>query len=95
MWPKDAEGHFRLAEEIELADTWKAMEKLVDKGGYSIEKIQLEKILDQDLATEMANKNDTRLQEISSCCCLTTAGNTRQLLLDKICIPFLPSLYVL
>ena len=32
MWPKDAEGHFRLAEEIELADTWKAMERLVDKG---------------------------------------------------------------
>ena len=99
MWPKDAEGHFRLAEEIELADTWKAMEKLVDKGGDSIEKLQrfqrFETILDQDLATEMANKNDTRLQEISSCCCLTTAGKTRQLLLDKICIPFLPSLYVL
>ena len=32
MWPKDGEGNFRLAEEIELTDTWKAMEKLVDKG---------------------------------------------------------------
>jgi len=32
MWPKDDEGHFLLAEEIEIADTWKAMEKLVLKG---------------------------------------------------------------
>ena len=32
MLPKDAEGHLRLAEEIELVDTWKAMERLVDKG---------------------------------------------------------------
>jgi len=32
MWPKDEEGHFRLAEEIEPLDTWKAMEKLVEKG---------------------------------------------------------------
>ena len=32
MWPKDEEGHFRLADEIEALDTWKAMEKLVQKG---------------------------------------------------------------
>jgi len=32
MWPKDEEGHFRLAEDIEPLDTWKAMEKLVEKG---------------------------------------------------------------
>ena len=32
MWPKDEEGHFRLADEIEPLDTWKAMEKLVEKG---------------------------------------------------------------
>ena len=34
------------------------------------------------------------MREISSCCCLTTAGKTRQLLLNKIDIPFLPSLYI-
>ena len=38
------------------------------------------------------NKDGTLLREISSCCCLTTAGKTRQLLLNKIYIPFLPSL---
>ena len=43
--------------------------------------------------TETANKDGTWLREISSCCCLTTAGKTRQLLLNKIYIPFLPSLY--
>ena len=32
MWPKDDEGHFRLAEEIEPWHTWKGMEKLVTKG---------------------------------------------------------------
>jgi len=32
MWPKDAQGHFLLAEEIHFVDTWKAMEKLVMKG---------------------------------------------------------------
>ena len=42
--------------------------------------------------TEAANKDGTWLREISSCCCLTTAGKTRQLLLNKIYIPFLPSL---
>ena len=42
----------------------------------------------------MANKDGTWLREISSCCCLTTAGKTRQLLLNKIYIPFLPSLYI-
>ena len=42
--------------------------------------------------TETANKDGTWLREISSCCCLTTAGNTRQLLLNKIYISFLPSL---
>ena len=35
------------------------------------------------------------MREISSCCCLTTAGKTRQLLLNNIYIPFLPSLYTL
>ena len=29
--PKDEEGHLRLVEEIEITDTWKAMEKLVEK----------------------------------------------------------------
>ena len=43
--------------------------------------------------TETANKDGTWLREMSSCCCLTTAGKTRQLLLNKIYIPFLPSLY--
>ena len=43
--------------------------------------------------TEMANKYGTWLRKVSSCCCLTTAGKTRQLLLNKIYIPFLPSLY--
>ena len=42
--------------------------------------------------TETANKVGTWLREISSCCCLTTASKTRQLLLNKIHIPFLPSL---
>ena len=32
MWPKDDEGHFLLADEIEPVDTWRAMEKLVLKG---------------------------------------------------------------
>ena len=41
----------------------------------------------------MANKDGTWFREISSCCCLTTAGKTRQLLLNKIYIPFLTSLY--
>ena len=41
----------------------------------------------------MANKDGTWLREIYSCCCLTTAGKTRQLLLNNIYIPFLPSLY--
>ena len=44
-------------------------------------------------STEMANKDGTWLREICSCCSLTTAGKTRQLLLNKINIPFLPSLY--
>ena len=44
--------------------------------------------------TETANKDGTWLQEISSCCCLPTAGKTTQLLLKKIYIPFLPSLYI-
>ena len=44
-------------------------------------------------STEMANKDGMWLREISSCCCLTTAGKTRQLLLNKMYIPFLPSLY--
>ena len=44
-------------------------------------------------STEMANKDGTWLQEMSSCCCLTKAGKTRQLLLNKMYIPFLPSLY--
>ena len=43
--------------------------------------------------TETANKDGTWLREMSSCCCLTTAGKTRQLLLNTIYIPFLPSLY--
>ena len=43
--------------------------------------------------TETANKDGTWLLEISSCCCLTPAGKTKQLLLNKIYIPFLPSLY--
>ena len=42
--------------------------------------------------TEMANKDGAWLREMSSCCCLTTAGKTSQLLLNKIYIPFLPSL---
>ena len=45
--------------------------------------------------TETANKDGTWLREISSCCCLTTAGKTRELLLNKIYIPFLQSLYIL
>ena len=47
-----------------------------------------------DTRTETANKDGTWLREISSCCCLTTAGKTRQLLLIKMYIPFLPSLYL-
>ena len=43
--------------------------------------------------TETANKDATWLRETSSCCCLTTAAETRQQLLNKISIPFLPSLY--
>ena len=40
-------------------------------------------------STETANyKDGTWLREISSCCCLTTVGKTRQLLLHKIYIPF-------
>ena len=42
---------------------------------------------------EVANKDGMWLRDISSCCCLTTAGKIRQLLLNKIYIPFLPSLY--
>ena len=42
----------------------------------------------------MANKDGTWLREISSCYCLTTAGKIRQLLLNKMYIPFLPSLYL-
>ena len=45
------------------------------------------------VCTEMANKDGTWLREICSCCCLTTAGKTRQLLLNKIYIPILPYLY--
>ena len=33
--------------------------------------------------TETANKDGTWLREVSSCCCVTTAGKTRQLLLNK------------
>ena len=43
------------------------------------------------VCTETANKNGTWLREISSCCCLTRAGKTRQLLLNKIYIPIFPS----
>ena len=46
------------------------------------------------ISTEMAKKDGTWLREIYSCCCLTTAGKTRQLLLNKMHIPFLPSLYI-
>ena len=54
-----------------------------------------EAILGRQLkCTETANKDGTWLREISSCCCLTTPGKTRQLLLNKSYIPFLPSLYV-
>ena len=42
--------------------------------------------------TETAKKDGTWLREISSCCCLTTAGKTRQLLLNKIYILSLSSL---
>ena len=45
-----------------------------------------------NLCTETANKDGTWLREISSCCCLTTAGKPRQLLLKKIYNPFFPSL---
>ena len=44
------------------------------------------------LCTETANKDGMWLREISSCCCLTTGGKTRQLLLNNIYIPFLPFL---
>ena len=43
--------------------------------------------------TETANKEGMWLRDISSCCCLTTAGKIKQLMLNKIYIPFLPSLY--
>ena len=46
----------------------------------------------QKVYTETANKDGRWLREISSCCCLTTADKTRQLLLNKIYVPFLPSL---
>ena len=49
-------------------------------------------LLLNEAEAEMANKDGTWLREISSCCCLTTAGKTRQLLLNKIYIPILPSL---
>ena len=45
-------------------------------------------------STEMANKDGTWLREISFCCCLPRAGKTRQLLLNKMYIPFLLSLYI-
>ena len=45
--------------------------------------------------TETSNRDGTWLREISSRCCLTTASKTRQLLLNKIYIPFLPSLRTL
>merc|ERR1712223_834993 len=32
LWPKDEEGHFRLNEDLDPIDTWRAMEKLVLKG---------------------------------------------------------------
>ena len=46
------------------------------------------------ICTETANKDGMWLRENSSCCCLTTAGKNRQLLFNKIYIPFLPSLYM-
>ena len=32
LWPKDEEGHFRLNDDLDPIDTWRAMEKLVLKG---------------------------------------------------------------
>ena len=32
MWPKHEDGSFRYADEIEITDTWRAMEQLVLKG---------------------------------------------------------------
>ena len=43
--------------------------------------------------TETANKDGTWLRENSSCCCLKIAGKTKQQLLKKIYMSFLPSLY--
>ena len=45
------------------------------------------------MCTEMAKEDGTGLREVSSRCCLTTAGKTGQLLLNNIYISFLPSLY--
>ena len=54
----------------------------------------LSRAIDYLCNTETANKDGTRLREISSCCCLTTAGKTGQLLLKRNYIPFLASLYL-
>ena len=32
MWPKHEDGSFRYADEIEITETWRAMEQLVLKG---------------------------------------------------------------
>lgn len=53
LWPKDEEGHFKYNDDLELIDTWKAMEKLVIKGlcksiGMSnYNSRQIKEILDQ------------------------------------------------
>ena len=40
-------------------------------------------IMTMRLCTETANKDGMWLREISPCCCLTSAGKTRELLLNK------------
>ena len=57
--PKDDEGHLRLAEEIELTDTWKAMERLVQKGLCK--------------AIGMSNYNSKQLTEIMDKCSVAPA----------------------
>ena len=69
-------------------------DSLISYGGFTVRQpYHLNLTATFHMSTEMANKDGTWLREISSCCCLTTAGKTRQLLLKKIYIPFLPSLY--
>ena len=60
MWPKHEDGSFRYADDIEIVDTWRAMEKLVQKGLVK--------------AIGLSNFNSKQMTEINEKCSIKIAA---------------------